>query len=157
MRRKDKEIVDKNILMNILIKSIHGRLGLSLHGRPYVIPISFVYEPGNEEVSGTIYIHSAPEGKKIDIIKKNVHVCFQVDNNISVVRGDTPCNWGMKYQSVICTGEATIVDNFDEKKRVLMLFADKYTGVSSGIMDKAIHGTLLIRIDIRSITGKQSG
>ncbi|HVZ22951.1 MAG TPA: pyridoxamine 5'-phosphate oxidase family protein [Vicinamibacterales bacterium] len=49
-----------------------GHLGCSANGRPYVIPLSYVYE------DGAIYGHTA-EGLKLQIVRQNPEVCFQVE------------------------------------------------------------------------------
>ena len=65
MRRKDKEITDIKSIEKIIQKSKVCRLGLSLNDTPYIVPVCFGYR------AKTLYFHSAQEGKKIDIIKKN--------------------------------------------------------------------------------------
>ena len=65
MRRKDKEITDIKSIEKIIHKAKVCRLALSLDDTPYVVPVCFGYS------AETIYFHSAKEGKKIDIIKKN--------------------------------------------------------------------------------------
>ena len=65
MRRKDKEITDIESIEKIIHKAKVCRLALSLDDTPYVVPVCFGYS------AETIYFHSAKEGKKIDIIKKN--------------------------------------------------------------------------------------
>ena len=56
----------------LLSASKVGRLGLSVNDNPYVVPVSHWYREGK------IYFHSS-EGKKIQYIKKNPKVCFEVD------------------------------------------------------------------------------
>ena len=59
MRRKDREITDRAEIEAILNEAMVCRIGLADDGEPYVVPVSFGYE------DGSVYIHSAPEGKKI--------------------------------------------------------------------------------------------
>ena len=75
--------------MDILLKKqLIGHIGCHADGITYIVPISYVYD-------GThIYAHSL-RGMKIDIMRKNPKVCFQVDNTRNLA------NW----QSVICQGE----------------------------------------------------
>ncbi len=58
MRRDDREITDLLEIESILYHAIVCRIGLTDGNEPYVVPVSFGYE------EGTIYFHSAPEGKK---------------------------------------------------------------------------------------------
>jgi len=95
MRRKEKEITDNEVLHEIIRSSQVCRLGLSDGNVPYIVPLCFGYK------DRTLYFHSAAEGKKIELIKKNPNVCFEFDHNVEVVRAEKPCSWGMKYQSII--------------------------------------------------------
>ena len=62
MRRKDKEIKDKFEIETIINRAEVCRIGLSDDNMPYVIPVNYGYR------NNCLYIHSASEGKKIDII-----------------------------------------------------------------------------------------
>ncbi|PID57865.1 hypothetical protein CSB45_06515 [candidate division KSB3 bacterium] len=73
MRRKDKEICDIQQIEAIITASTVCRLGLCLHGRPYVVPLNFGYN------DRTIYLHSAQKGKKLDILRQNPRVCVEFD------------------------------------------------------------------------------
>ena len=58
---------------SLLSAARYGRLGLSKDNRPYVVPMSYVYEDGK------IYLHSRGMGKKVEYATKNPSVCFQID------------------------------------------------------------------------------
>ena len=59
MRRKDKEITDRNRIEDIIKNSKVCRLALSLNDIPYIVPVCFGYE------KSTMYFHSAGEEKKL--------------------------------------------------------------------------------------------
>ena len=71
MRRKDKEIKDKEVIESIIKRATVCRIALSENNVPYIVPLSFGYK------DNCLYFHSAPEGRKIDIIKQNNNVCFE--------------------------------------------------------------------------------
>ncbi|TCJ19087.1 pyridoxamine 5'-phosphate oxidase family protein [Flaviaesturariibacter flavus] len=50
-----------------------GRIGCSADGLVYIVPISYAYE------DGWVYCHSA-QGRKLDMMRKNPKVCFEVDD-----------------------------------------------------------------------------
>lgn len=77
----------------------YGRLGLCLEDEPYVVPVAYGYEQGK------IYFHSASQGKKLDFIRKNDRVCFQVDE------------WQKGWASVICYGKAVLREDAEAKKK----------------------------------------
>jgi len=151
MRRKDKEINDKNLIFEILKKAHICRLGLSSNNIPYVVPLNFVY------IENTIYIHSAKEGEKIDILKKNKNVCFEIDINTKLILKDPVCASTMQYQSVIGFGEASFVTEKKEKEKALNLIVEKYVKKTMPLNEKMVESVSIIKIEIKKVTGKQSG
>jgi uncharacterized protein len=151
MRRLDHEISDRSEMESVLKEAEVCRLGCADDGRPYLVPLSFGYR------EGTIYIHSAPEGEKIDILKKNPDCCIEVDICSAVVRAEKPCRWGMRYRSVICRGRAYFITDPDEKKAGLTCIMEHYGAGPYIFPEKELQNVCVIRIDIEEMTGKQSG
>ena len=71
----------------LLRSEVVGRLGCSASEQVYIVPITYVYENQN------IYAHTR-EGLKVDLMRQNPRVCFEVDHisNLS------------SWQSVIAQG-----------------------------------------------------
>ena len=84
----------------LLKKCSTGRLGLSSQNEPYIVPVSYRYGKGR------IFFHSAKQGKKVDFIKNNNRVCFEVDE----LQGD------LGWANVICYGTAILRDDIEAKK-----------------------------------------
>ena len=152
MRRKDKEITDRQVIESILDAALLLHLGLLDGDRPYVIPVNFGYE------GDTIYIHSAPEGKKIDLIRKHNIVSFQAETGLEIVHKSIPDKCGMLYRSVAGYGRAFIVESREEKKLGLQLLMNHYheKGKIKWKFGKCLDEVCIIRIEIESITGKES-
>jgi len=152
MRRKDKEITDRQVIESILDAALLLHLGLLDGDRPYVIPVNFGYE------GDTIYIHSAPEGKKIDLIRKHNIVSFQAETGLEIVHKSIPDKCGMLYRSVAGYGRAFIVESREEKKLGLQLLMNHYheKGKIKWEFGKCLDEVCIIRIEIESITGKES-
>ena len=152
MRRTDKEITDEKIIHDIISRSAICRLGLVQDGAVYVVPVNYAYE------DGFIYIHSASEGKKIDIIRRNPQVSFEIEYFGEIVKGEIACMWGMKYRSVMGTGTIAFIVDHDSKKGGLNLLMKKYSGGGKPDYDPAaLEKVLLLKLRIESMTGKQSG
>lgn len=149
MRRKDREITDRAEIESILNEATVCRIALADGGEPYIVPLSFGYE------DGSVYIHSAPEGKKIAMLGKNPHCCFEVDICDQVIRGDKPCSWGMRYRSVIGYGRAEILNDADEKRHGLNCIMEHYGGGTHEFSDRDLGSVTVIRIRIESMTGKK--
>jgi len=151
MRRKEKEITDKAEIEAIIKQSLVCRLALSDEGAPYMIPLCFGYE------QGVLYFHSAKAGKKLDILKRNNRVCFEFDISTEVTTGKTACDWGIKYRSVIGFGRACFVEDVEQKRRALEIITAQYADKAYKLTDGAVKETCVLKVDIESMTGKQSG
>ena len=92
----DKQIED------LLQHEIIGRIGCHADGITYVVPISFAYD------GKYVYGHTH-EGMKINIMRKNPKVCFQVDRLTDMA------NW----KSVIAMGEFEELTEPETRKQAL--------------------------------------
>ncbi len=151
MRRKEKEITDRTAVESIILGSSVCRLGLSEEDRPYIVPICFGYK------DNTLYFHSAREGKKLDILRKNNNVCFEFDIDHEIVEEKNACEWGMKYRSVIGFGKASVIDDPESKRRAFNIIMQHYSGRSFTYAEAALKDTVIIKVEIESMRGKKSG
>ena len=149
MRRNDKEIHDRDAVEAIIRDSLVCRLALSDENRPYVVPLCFGYR------DNALYFHSSPEGKKIEILRKNGNVCFEFDIDQEVVQDEKPCKWTMNYRSVIGFGKGSLVENLEEKKKGLDVIMQQYSRRSFEYVEPAIESTYIIKVEIESMTGKK--
>lgn len=151
MRKTNQEIKDKSVLDEILTNSKICRLGMIDNGLPYVLPFNFGYH------ENCIYIHSAPEGKKIDILKKNPLVCFEVEQQADIVEDEIACKWSTLYRSVVGYGNVQLVTEFEAKKRGLEIIMTQHG--YKGKMEfetKEVEFIVILKLQIESMTGKQS-
>ena len=151
MRRKEKEILDRAQIDSILERALVCRIALCDDSTPYILPVNFGYE------GSCLYIHCALEGKKLDILKRNSMVCFEVDIDHALVVGTTPCSYTFSYRSVIGFGSAVFVDNVTEKRKGLDVIVKHYAGGHSSYSDEALAKVTILKVEIESMTGKQSG
>ena len=154
MRRNDKEIKDLGIIEEILKEAQVCRIALCDNDKPYIIPMNFGFK------DNYLYIHSASEGRKIDIINKNNNICFEVDIKEEIIKAEDACNWGMKYYSVIGSGKAEFIEDIKGKKDALDIIMQKYSGNNARKFKyslQALKKTVVIKVNITEITGKKSG
>jgi nitroimidazol reductase NimA-like FMN-containing flavoprotein (pyridoxamine 5'-phosphate oxidase superfamily) len=98
-----------------------GYLGLSMNGKPYVVPLNYSYS------KGTISFHCALEGKKLDFIRANPLVCFTVGQQVGPVRdhaGGNLCH--VDSDCVICYGTARIIEDLEERRTALNAFNRRF-------------------------------
>lgn len=137
-----------------LISEKVGRIGTSnLDGTPYIVPVHFVLHQDR------IYIHGLSKGQKIENIKSNNNVCFEVDCMRGLIMHEEPCHVNTSYQSVIINGIARLVTCDDTKKKILNLIIDKYTPSLSRkeLPLQTVMKTSIIEIEILNCTGKYFG
>ena len=149
--KQEKEIFKVSAIEAIIKKALICRLGLSDGENPYIVPLSFGYK------DKTLYFHSAATGKKIDIIRKNPRVCFEIDINSEIIKAEDACKWGMRYQSVIGYGKAVLLQNAEEKREALKIIMSQYSDRSHHFIEKKVQKVAVIKVVIEDMTGRKSG
>jgi nitroimidazol reductase NimA-like FMN-containing flavoprotein (pyridoxamine 5'-phosphate oxidase superfamily) len=153
MRAAKKEIKDPAVITDLFTQSHVGRLGtIGADGSPMIKPLNFVY------LDGDIYFHSAREGEKMDDMKRDARVCFEIDLPLGYVRNDkSPCRAGYRYRSVIVKGRALTVEDRETKLRVLAALMEKYQpeGGYGPIPEDKLALTAVVRIIIHRVSGKE--
>ena len=126
-----------------------GRLGLNLAGESYVVPLNFAYLEGN------IYFHCAKVGKKVEMMRENPAVCFEVDRMIGIKEGDIACAYSCYYESVIGWGDAEFLMTTEEERAALDLIMKKYApGHSPSYSEKSLDEVAVVKIPLTRMTGK---
>jgi nitroimidazol reductase NimA-like FMN-containing flavoprotein (pyridoxamine 5'-phosphate oxidase superfamily) len=152
VRRKDKDITDIQLIEKILKEAEVIRIAMVDEGMPYLVAMNYAY------ADGFIYMHSAKEGRKIDILKKNNKVAFQVDKDVELLLTREACRCSTKYLSVFGTGYTTFIDEKEEKKQALDALMTRYTeGLNFEYPSEVLERTLVIKVSIETMTGKKSG
>ena len=149
IRRQDR-LLDEARAREILASAEYGILSMiDLDGKPYGVPLNFVWD-GDD----AIYIHCAPEGKKIDILDCHDRVSFCVVGNVNLL----PSQFTTEYESIILDCEATICTSEEERVHALELLLRKLSphDVEIGMKYalKSLPRTCILRLDILTWSGK---
>lgn len=153
MRRKDREITAEEKIREILAKSKIVHLGLFDGDYTYVVPLHYGYEYEGGRL--VLYAHSAREGHKLDLIRQNPKVGFEVECDIELISGgDIACQYGSAYASVIGRGKAEIVEDPAEKLRGLQLLMKNQTGREFPLNEQMAAAVAVLRITADSYTAK---
>jgi len=150
MRRKDKEITDRNELESIIEKSTVCRLAMSDDSGPYIVPLCFGFR------NNTLYFHSAVDGKKLGILKKNPRVCFELDCDCEVRAGVKACDFGMRYRSVIGFGTVAFLETAAAKREALDIIMKHYAEGTFDYPDASVNRISVFKVEIDTMTGKTS-
>ena len=134
----------------VLREETMGLLGLCHRGSPYVLPMTYGH------ARGALYMHCAPKGRKVDAIRENAEVCFTVARQygrpVSHPQGARcPAN----HDSVICYGTARIVEDMEERRRVLTRFNRCLEPGAPPLKAEDVQHCLGIEIKIQRMTGRR--
>lgn len=154
MRRADREISDKATLIEILDVAEVCRIALQTGKAPYIVPLNFGYAWEEKLV---IYFHCAKAGRKLDLIKLNDLVGFEIDTGYKLITGDNACDWGMKYKSIIGVGKISQIDDEARKERALHQIMKHYNFMGMPEYKKEVFkNTVVLGMTVEEISGKEN-
>jgi len=112
----------------LLLSQPVGNLGtVSPQGFPYITPVHYVM------IEGKIYIHGLCVGQKIDYLKANPKIGFEVFKLNGLIHDpELPCDTNTDYESIIIQGTAKMIDDDLLKVKVLDEVVKKYTPQHAG-------------------------
>lgn len=153
MTRREQQVTDLNEIIEILEKSKVVHVGMIDGDEPYVVPMNYgyVFEDGKP----VLYLHGARRGRKIDVIKANPKVFYEMCCDITPFEGDVACRYGITYASIMGRGMATLVEDVEEKKQALSILMKTQTGKDFTFEDKLTTVVSIIKIDTLEFTAKK--
>ncbi len=152
MTRREREITDISEIVKILDRAKVLHLGLVDGDEPYVVPMNYGYILENGKL--TLYLHGAKRGRKIDVMRANPKVFFEMECDIEPFEGEVACKHGISYSSVMGRGIAEIVEDVEIKKQALSLLMKEQTGRHFDFEDKMTTFVSIIKIDVIEFTAK---
>jgi len=152
MTKRERQITDQRQILDILDSGKVLHLGLAVDNMPYVVPMNYGYTQENGKL--IIYLHSATRGKKLDMIRANPNVFFEIESGVQPFEGVLPCQYGMVYSSVMGCGTARIIEDAEEKKQAMTLLMKTQTGKDFQFNDRLVSIVAVIRVDVDEYTAK---
>ncbi len=156
MRRNDREVTDRQAIIEIIESCKCCRIGFQDDGEVYIVPLNFGFEYNGQRL--VFYFHGAKEGRKIDLIAKSPHVGFEMDTNHEVYaksNNGTACTYSARFQSVIGTGKVSMVCDSNEKKHGLLLLMKHTTQKSEWAFDeKMLNAVAVFKLEVEKLNCK---
>jgi nitroimidazol reductase NimA-like FMN-containing flavoprotein (pyridoxamine 5'-phosphate oxidase superfamily) len=120
---------------------------------PYVLPLNFAMD-GNR-----VILHSAQHGRMWETIKKNPKVCINwiLGEELAWQDVQVGCSYRVKSKSVLVEGTAEIVDDYDEKERLLRVFMTQYSDLPFKFNAPAVRNVGVILVNIDKLSAKEFG
>ena len=156
MRRKDREITDINEKLTLIEQCKVCRLGMSDNGQPYIVPLNFGWSFEDNRL--TLYFHSAHEGKKIDILKNNRRVCFEIDSDFRLIEASEACGYSCTYASIIGAGFVEFITDPKEKILGLDLLMKHQSGkdIERHYSEEALASVTVYKMTVEEFSGKKN-
>ena len=151
--RREREVTDINEILGILDRAKVAHVGMVDNGKPYVVPMNYGYTMIDGKLS--LYFHGATTGRKLDVLKANPEVFVEIDTDIVPFEGESACQYGICYSSVMCIGKATIIEDVDGKIDGLKKLMKTQTEKDFDFNEKMVAGVTIIRIDVDEYTAKK--
>ncbi len=127
-----------------------GFLGLAKDDMPYIVPLTYAYRRGG------ILFHCALTGKKLDYLRANPRVCFTVGKQFGrIVRHPQGAQCRSRLESVICYGNAHVIDGMEERWKALNVFNRRLQPLAKKIPREAVSRCFAVEIQIERMTGRR--
>lgn len=122
-------------------------------GTPYVLPMNFGYH------NGVVYLHSAQEGKSIDILERNPKVCitFNTDNELVFQHPRVACSYRMRSKSVIGWGKVRFEEDFEKKTEALNILMKQYSEDTFEYSEPAVKNVKIWIVELEEVSCKEFG
>lgn len=146
-------ITDRNEIDAILKQCKTCYVAMSIDNVPYVLPLNFAMD------GDRVILHSAQYGRMWETIKKNPKVCINWTLGEELAWQDelVACSYRVKSKSVIVEGTAEIIDDLEEKERVVKQFMTQYRDMPFKFNAPAIRNVGILLVPIDKITAKEFG
>lgn len=153
MRQKNREVSNREELLEIIRRCDVCRLALNNEGYPYIVPMNFGLSVDEDKIS--LIFHSALEGMKLDLIRKDNRASFEMDGKHQLQYFEEQGYCTMAYESVIGSGTIRFLSD-KEKEQALRALMDQYhPGKNAYFNPAAISRTAVYVLEVESITGKR--
>lgn len=154
MRRKDREITDPSLIRRIIGNCSHCHLGLWDGQEVYIVPMNFGFEEENGQLR--LYFHCAGEGRKLDILRRNPKVSFQMDTGFELRPQELACEYSAGFASVMGTGVMEFLPDPDAKRHGLSAILNHTTGTRKqwSFPDDSVGRVTVLRLNVERLSCK---
>ncbi len=155
MRKKEREVTDLNEIRDILENNDICRVAFKDNDGIYIVPLSYGYSLDNDNL--VLYFHGAKEGRKTFAFENELEIGFEIDEKNQLKgKDDIGCSYTYFYRSIIGTGKASIVKDFEDKKNALDIIMRNVTKKDNFRYNKAaIDNVLVMKLESISYKAKK--
>ena len=147
------QLDDKAQMEAILHSEAVGHLAMAADGEVYLVPINYTYHEGR------ILFHCALKGRKLDMIRAQPNVCFEVSRQDGPPREHQGQKCDPPFVSVICWGTARVIEDIPERQEILTAFQTRYSTPQQTfgpITPERAAACGAVAIEVTRMTGRQA-
>ena len=152
MRRSDREIKKFDELVRIIKKCDVCRIAMNDGELPYIVPLNFGLDV--QDSQAYLYFHGALEGKKMDVLRKNNKVTFEMDCDHNFIFYDDRMSCTMGYESIIGHGTMELLKE-EQKLDALKILMRQYHEEDFKFNTDMMKVTSVFRLKVLDMTGKR--
>ena len=152
LRRIERDMPDRADQLAVLRGQKYLSLAMARDDQPYLVSLNYAYS----EQENCFYVHSAPEGRKLDFVRTNPRVWGQVIED----RGYLPGQCSHAYRSVMFKAKAQFIESIEEKRTALSLMIEHADSDPEPLKQKLVATSdlkqvVVIRLSVEWMGGKQ--
>ena len=154
MRKKDREVTDRNEILEIMRGCDVCRLALNdPEGYPYILPLNFGMLLEGDKIS--LVFHSALEGYKVELMKADSRASFEMDREHKLQYFENQGRCTMAYESVMGRGRLRILGDDEKLAALKALMSHYHPDREAPFATGAVPRTLVYVLEVESLTGKR--
>lgn len=150
MRLNEKAVTELPEIEAILRAGKVCQLAFADEPAPYIVNLNYGYH------DGALYFHSAPEGRKMELIAGNPQAAFNIVLELGIIEGEEACNWSCRYRSVVGHGRIRLLIGQEEKRQGLDIIMSQYSTDQFSYLAKMMTATTVYKLVIADMSAKQS-
>ena len=126
--------------------------GIAVDNVPHIVPLNYGYTM--EDGRLTLYMHSAVKGNKLELLRQNPNICFELDCDLVPFEGKVACQYGLSYCAISGRGEAVLVEDVAEKMEAMSILMKTQTGKDFTFNERLVSIVAVIRVDVTEYAAK---
>jgi nitroimidazol reductase NimA-like FMN-containing flavoprotein (pyridoxamine 5'-phosphate oxidase superfamily) len=119
---------------------------------PHIVPLNYGYTM--EDGRLTLYMHSAVKGNKLELLRQNPNICFELESDLVPFEGKVACQYGLSYCAISGRGKAVLVEDVAEKMEAMRSLMKTQTGKDFTFNERLVSIVAVIRVDVTEYAAK---
>lgn len=153
MRRKDREVTNPERIDEIIAACDCCRLGMRDEESVYIVPMNFGFQKRGE--TRFLYFHGAAEGKKLNLLRENPHVGFEMDTAHELISAEKAEGFSFRYRCIVGKGNVRFLESPAEKRNALAILMRHYAEPAEwAFPEDLLERMVVLELEVTEISAK---